>query len=73
MQSLWKEIEDLERWIKIGDECSNYANSYGEGNSFLNGTMYDISEARMTANVKAMQDLLAQEPAVDLHHTAAMG
>ncbi|CAL8092375.1 unnamed protein product [Orchesella dallaii] len=66
-QALWKEIEDLERWITLLSQSSN---AVGDYSGVLNATL-NIEENEVTDNVKAVEDLLRQEPVIDsLRHSA---
>lgn len=72
MKALWDEIEDLDRWISLLSVCSTETVG-ADVTSFLNNTAYDSLEEKITENIKAVQDLLAKEPAIDLHGASTTG
>lgn len=75
MKSLWNEIESLEKWISL-ISCSaaemGESFSFSANSSVLNCTTYEVSEDKLTENIKAVEELLAQEPAIDLHRASSI-
>lgn len=73
MKSLWNEVESLEKWISLLTcTAGEVSESFSANGSMLNCTTYEVAEDKLTENIKAVQELLAQEPAIDLHRASSI-